>query len=108
MDGGSDDAAAETAHAHLMLQQPRTGFVLRGLFSCYMGPLSPECTGTSIAKVNRAGRNLRTPGPVAQRIEQQPSKLKVAGSIPAGVAKKSTHKSRYSKSFRQRIECRAE
>ena len=25
-------------------------------------------------------------GPVAQRIEQQPSKLKVAGSIPAGVA----------------------
>jgi hypothetical protein len=26
------------------------------------------------------------PGPVAQRIEQQPSKLKVAGSIPAGVA----------------------
>jgi hypothetical protein len=28
------------------------------------------------------------PGPVAQRIEQQPSKLTVAGSIPAGVANK--------------------
>jgi hypothetical protein len=27
-------------------------------------------------------------GPVAQRIEQQPSKLKVAGSNPAGVAPK--------------------
>jgi hypothetical protein len=39
---------------------------------------------------------------------QVPSKVKVAGSIPAGVAKKSTHKSRYSKSFRERIECRAE
>jgi hypothetical protein len=33
------------------------------------------------------GRNNRR-GPVAQRIEQQPSKLKVAGSIPAGVARK--------------------
>jgi hypothetical protein len=28
-------------------------------------------------------------GPVAQGIEQQPSKLKVAGSNPAGVATKS-------------------
>jgi hypothetical protein len=48
------------------------------------------------------------PGPVAQRIEQQPSKLKVAGSIPAGVANERAHKSRYFKIFRQGIECRAE
>jgi hypothetical protein len=32
------------------------------------------------------GYNLLHRGPVAQGIEQQPSKLKVAGSNPAGVA----------------------
>jgi sRNA-binding protein len=35
-------------------------------------------------------------GPVAQRIEQQPSKLKVAGSSPAGVAKKTSRKAHIS------------
>ena len=34
-----------------------------------------------------AGTRKMPLGPVAQRIEQQPSKLTVAGSIPAGVAK---------------------
>src|SRR5215813_15144029 len=38
----------------------------------------------------RRSRNILY-GPVAQRIEQQPSKLKVAGSIPAGVARKINH-----------------
>ena len=33
-----------------------------------------------------AGTRKMSLGPVAQRIEQQPSKLTVAGSIPAGVA----------------------
>src|SRR2546428_10473787 len=38
---------------------------------------------------SKKSKNFRNPsGPVAQRIEQQPSKLKVAGSIPAGVANK--------------------
>src|SRR6266478_512047 len=36
-------------------------------------------------RIGAPGRNSHR-GPVAQRIEQQPSKLKVAGSIPAGVA----------------------
>jgi hypothetical protein len=34
-------------------------------------------------------------GPVAQGIEQQPSKLKVAGSNPAGVANKISHFSHF-------------
>ena len=41
--------------------------------------------------INRAFRGeilyMSADGPVAQGIEQQPSKLKVAGSNPAGVAK---------------------
>ena len=39
----------------------------------------PHCSKTQLARETRFG-------PVAQRIEQQPSKLKVAGSSPAGVA----------------------
>ena len=44
-------------------------------------------------------------GPVAQRIEQQPSKLKVAGSIPAGVAIPNSYKLLYFNRFSYRVEC---
>ena len=49
--------------------------------------------GKPIRTINRALRRkilymLGPRGPVAQGIEQQPSKLKVAGSNPAGVANK--------------------
>jgi hypothetical protein len=49
--------------------------------------------GKPIHTINRALRRkilymFRSSGPVAQGIEQQPSKLKVAGSNPAGVANK--------------------
>jgi hypothetical protein len=54
--------------------------------SCYVWDgRSSVHTGVRIVKVNCARPELDL-GPVAQRIEQQPSKLKVAGSIPAGVA----------------------
>jgi hypothetical protein len=53
------------------------------------------CTGPSFYSAHRRSDRegqlcqvgTLTLGPVAQRIEQQPSKLKVAGSIPAGVAR---------------------
>ena len=46
--------------------------------------MMPVNCAASLARQVRRGKIHR--GPVAQRIEQQPSKLKVAGSIPAGVA----------------------
>src|SRR5580704_14981943 len=56
----------------------------RGFFSLYKSRyVSALGAGTCAGKVRES--RMRH-GPVAQRIEQQPSKLKVAGSIPAGVA----------------------
>jgi hypothetical protein len=88
----------------------------RQLFSVY--GRDTYCPVESLAFIltaadNRSGSMARktvdlSEWPLIKRQPQVPSKLKVAGSIPAGVAKKSTHKSRYSKSFRERIECRAE
>src|SRR5262245_18161370 len=43
---------------------------------------------TTLAAQPRVGLQASGRGPVAQGIEQQPSKLKVAGSNPAGVATK--------------------
>jgi hypothetical protein len=86
--GGSDDAAARTTHAIACYSS-------RGLVSCCEGSFHAIWARRPRVHrdVDREGQARRVgtldPGPVAQRIEQQPSKLKVAGSIPAGVARKS-------------------
>ena len=48
------------------------------------GALAPTIRGSAIRLNERLRQDFR--GPVAQRIEQQPSKLKVGGSSPPGVA----------------------
>jgi hypothetical protein len=60
--------------------------------------------GKPIRTINRALRRkilymFRPSGPVAQGIEQQPSKLKVAGSNPAGVATTNTTKTPMTRAF---------
>jgi hypothetical protein len=62
--------------------QPRGG----GSFRVIVPALRWNARGNRTAQGKSAKSEIHH-GPVAQRIEQQPSKLKVAGSIPAGVAK---------------------
>jgi hypothetical protein len=71
---------------HLVQQQSRGFSRCEGSFHaiCVRGPRAHTDVGSRRVEVCRVGTLTR--GPVAQRIEQQPSKLKVAGSIPAGVA----------------------
>ncbi len=61
--------------------QPRGG----GSFRVIVPALRWTARGNRTAQGKTAKSEIHH-GPVAQRIEQQPSKLKVAGSIPAGVA----------------------
>jgi hypothetical protein len=85
VNGGSDDAKARD-NIGLMLQQQRLVYVARALFMLCMSPSFYRAHRRSDREGPVCRVGTLTPGPVAQRIEQQPSKLKVAGSIPAGVA----------------------
>jgi hypothetical protein len=86
--GGSDDAKGPEQCIRLMVQQRRVISCCEGSFHAMYGPPFHSAHRRSDREGQLCQVGTLTPGPVAQRIEQQPSKLKVAGSIPAGVASK--------------------